>query len=97
MSSWARVKVVLSLRCFLGLDAEDIYMSREINCRCYSAEIEIIFMQNKFTTFTKLPYTRNNRINVCNPVTFKDFSKIDTLKVIYMVSIKCTYACQLFS
>lgn len=69
MSSWARVKVVLSLRCFRGLDAEDIYMSREINCRCYSAEIEIIFMQNKFTRFTKLPYTRNNRINVCNPVT----------------------------
>lgn len=34
MSSWARVKVVLSLRCFRGLDAEDIYMSRVINCRC---------------------------------------------------------------
>lgn len=83
MSSWARVNVVLSLRCFLGLDAEDIYMSKVINCRCYSAEIEIIVMQNKFTTFTGLPY--NNHIKVCNPVTYKAFFKIDTFKVINTV------------
>lgn len=73
MSSWARVNVVLSLRCFRGLDAEDIYMSKGINCRCYSAEIEIIVMQNKFTIFTELPY--NNHIKVYNPVTYKAFSK----------------------
>lgn len=64
MSSWARVNVVLSLRCFRGLDAEDIYMSKVINCRCYSAEIEIILMQNKFTTFTELHVPYNNRIKV---------------------------------
>lgn len=46
MSSWALVKVVLSLRCFRGLEAEDIYMSKIINCRCYSAEIQIIDVQH---------------------------------------------------
>lgn len=34
MLSWVWVKVVFFLCCFCGLDVEDIYMFRVINCRC---------------------------------------------------------------